>query len=84
VVSGFDETRKQILIYSLVLAPVGMLPVWFGYAGYVYGVIALLCGAGMVALSWRVFQRVVRGEQRASEARGLAAAPLRVLRALGT
>jgi geranylgeranyl reductase family protein len=35
-------------------------------------------------LSWRVFQRVVRGEQRASEARGLAAAPLRVLRALGT
>ena len=34
-------------------------------------------------LSWRVFQRVVRGEQTASQARGLAATPLRVLRALG-
>jgi geranylgeranyl reductase family protein len=34
-------------------------------------------------LSWRVFQRVVRGEQTASDARGLAAAPLRLLDALG-
>jgi geranylgeranyl reductase family protein len=34
-------------------------------------------------LSWRVFQRVVRGEQRASEARGLAAAPFKLLGALG-
>jgi flavin-dependent dehydrogenase len=34
-------------------------------------------------LSWRVFQRVVRGEQTASDARGLSAAPFRLLRALG-
>ena len=34
-------------------------------------------------LSWRLFQAVVRGEQSASNARGLKGAPLRVLQALG-
>jgi len=34
-------------------------------------------------LSWRLFQAVVRGDQTASEARGLRGAPLRVLQALG-
>ena len=33
VVAGPDETRRQILIYSLVLAPVGASPWLFGYAG---------------------------------------------------
>jgi geranylgeranyl reductase family protein len=35
------------------------------------------------SLSWRVFQDVVRGEQTASEAHGLGAAPFRLLQALG-
>ena len=35
-------------------------------------------------LSWRLFQTVVRGDQTASEAHGLSAAPLRMLKALGT
>jgi geranylgeranyl reductase family protein len=39
-----------------------------------------LAGTG---LAWGVFQRVVRGEQRASETRGLRGAPLRLLKALG-
>jgi len=34
-------------------------------------------------ISWRLFQAVVRGDQTASEARGLRGAPLRVLQALG-
>jgi geranylgeranyl reductase family protein len=34
-------------------------------------------------LSWRVFQQVVRGDRTASEAHGLAAAPLKLLSALG-
>ena len=33
VVAGETETRRQILIYSAVLAPVGALPWLFGYAG---------------------------------------------------
>jgi geranylgeranyl reductase family protein len=34
-------------------------------------------------LSWRLFQAIVRGDQSASDARGLRGAPLRVLQALG-
>ena len=33
VVAGLDETRKQILIYTLILAPVGLAPSLFGFAG---------------------------------------------------
>ena len=35
------------------------------------------------SLSWRLFQAVVRGDQSASDTRGLRGAPLRVLQALG-
>jgi protoheme IX farnesyltransferase len=56
VVSGPDETRKQILIYSLVLAPVGLTPTLFGFFGLVYGAVALVCGAIFVMLAWRVFR----------------------------
>jgi protoheme IX farnesyltransferase len=56
VVSGLDETRKQILIYSLVLAPIGVSPTLFGFAGLAYGAVALACGAVMIALAWRVYR----------------------------
>src|ERR1041384_5816616 len=35
VVAGPDETRRQILIYSLLLAPIGLAPSLLGFAGYV-------------------------------------------------
>jgi heme o synthase len=54
VVSGAAETRRQILIYTLVLAPLGVAPWIAGYAGALYGVTALLAGAGMIALALRV------------------------------
>jgi heme o synthase len=54
VVAGVEETRRQILIYSLVLAPVGAAPWLLGYAGTAYGVTAILAGACMIALAWRV------------------------------
>jgi protoheme IX farnesyltransferase len=56
VVAGFDETRKQILIYTLILAPFGLTPTLFGYAGLVYGAVAFVCGAVMLALAWRVWR----------------------------
>jgi protoheme IX farnesyltransferase len=56
VVAGPDETRKQILLYSLVLAPVGVTPTLFGFAGFAYGGVALICGAIMLALAWRVYR----------------------------
>src|SRR5436190_1716275 len=70
VVAGPDETRKQILIYSLVLAPVGLSPTLFGFAGLTYCAFALICGAAMVALAWRVY-RERTGPAAATAARRL-------------
>ncbi len=54
VVAGAAETRRQILFYSLVLAPVGAAPWLLGYAGPLYGVVAVAAGAAIVALALRV------------------------------
>jgi heme o synthase len=54
VVAGAAETRRQILYYTLILAPVGVAPWLFGYAGPVYGIAAVLAGGAMVALAIRV------------------------------
>jgi protoheme IX farnesyltransferase len=63
VVAGDRETRRQILLYSLLLAPLGIVPWLLGYAGLFYGVAALVLGAVLVALALRV-----RGEQRGNVA----------------
>ena len=70
VVAGPDETRRQILIYSLVLAPIGLSPALFGFAGLSYGAVALICGALMIALAWRVY-RERTGPAAASAAKRL-------------
>jgi protoheme IX farnesyltransferase len=54
VVAGAAETRRQILRYTLVLAPVGVAPWLLGSAGAVYGITAGLAGGAMVALAIRV------------------------------
>ena len=56
VVAGPDETRRQILLYTLVLAPVGLSPSLFGFAGLIYGTVAFICGAVMLMLAWRVYR----------------------------
>ena len=54
VVAGTRETRRQILIYALVLAPLGVAPWIAGYAGPLYGAVAAVAGAGIVALAVQV------------------------------
>jgi protoheme IX farnesyltransferase len=54
VVAGGTETRRQILLYSITLVPVGVAPWLFGYADAVYGITALVAGLFMVAFAWRV------------------------------
>lgn len=56
VVSGERETRRQILIYSIVLAPIGAAPWLLGYAGLLYGASSVLGGALMIALSVRLYR----------------------------
>jgi len=54
VVAGLEETRRQILLYSIGLVPIGAAPWLFGYAHTIYGMTALLAGALMVTFAWRV------------------------------
>jgi protoheme IX farnesyltransferase len=54
VVAGNAETRRQILLYSVVLAPVGASPWLLGYSGALYGVTAMVAGAAMIALPLQI------------------------------
>jgi len=56
VVAGPDETRRQILLYTIVLAPVGLSPSLFGFAGFIYGSVAFVCGVLMLMLAWQVYR----------------------------
>jgi protoheme IX farnesyltransferase len=47
-VAGQEATRRQILIYTTILAPIGVLPWLFGFTGPLYGVAAVLLGAEFV------------------------------------
>jgi protoheme IX farnesyltransferase len=65
VVSGDASTRRQIMVYTLILGPLGVAPWAFGYTGALYGVTAIVTGAIMVVLGWQVF-RESRPAERAS------------------
>jgi heme o synthase len=65
VVAGEAATRRQILIYTLILAPLGVLPWLLGYTGPVYGLAAVAVGAIMIALALRVYAE--RGGYAASK-----------------
>ena len=56
VVAGAEETRKQILIYSVILAPLGVAPAVFGFAGAVYGAAAALLGVALIAFAVDVYR----------------------------
>ena len=56
VAKGAASTRKQILIYSLLFAPICQIPAFTGLGGPVYLAVAALGGAVFVLLAWRVFR----------------------------
>ncbi|MBS7542106.1 heme o synthase [Ancylobacter oerskovii] len=56
VVSGPDETRRQILLYTLLLVPLAMSPWFLGMAGLAYGVVSGVTGAMMLALAVKVYR----------------------------
>ncbi|MGH1417844.1 MAG: heme o synthase [Hyphomicrobiaceae bacterium] len=45
VAAGEAETRRQIMLYSLALVPVGIAPALFGFGGLTYGVVSTVLGA---------------------------------------
>ncbi|MDP6516791.1 MAG: heme o synthase [Alphaproteobacteria bacterium] len=56
VVAGADRTRRQILIYSLVLAATALAPVAVGFGGAVYGTGAVVLGGLFVHRAFRLWR----------------------------
>ena len=56
VVAGPDETRKQILIYSVLLVPVGVAPALIGLGGLFYAATSVVLGAIFLALAVQVYR----------------------------
>ncbi len=63
VVRGEDETRRQIVLYTVLLVVLTLLPVVFGFFGAIYAVVAGALGAAFLVLAVRL-QRVA--ERRAA------------------
>ncbi|MBL4756183.1 MAG: protoheme IX farnesyltransferase [Rhizobiales bacterium] len=55
VVAGEKSTKKQMLIYAALLAPIGVLPWMMGFAGIIYGVLSGILGLVFLGFAWRVF-----------------------------
>jgi len=68
VVKGEDETRRQILIYSLILAPLGCVPALLGLGGGLYTVAAGFLGAFFVMFAYACYsERVGPDAERAAK-----------------
>jgi protoheme IX farnesyltransferase len=68
VVKGEDETRRQILIYSLILAPLGCVPALLGLGGGLYTVAAGFLGAFFVMFAYTCYsERVGPDAERAAK-----------------
>jgi len=54
-VKGADRTRRDILLYALLLAPLGLAPWLIGFASLSYGVFAGILGGLMLLFSARAY-----------------------------
>jgi protoheme IX farnesyltransferase len=64
VVAGEKTTRLRILAYSLVLAPIGLLPWIMGFAGPLYAVVAGVCGGIFLYRAARLYRTAVEVDAR--------------------
>ncbi|MDZ4790584.1 MAG: heme o synthase [Hyphomicrobiales bacterium] len=62
VTAGADETRRQILIYSILMAPIGVLPAFVGIGGWLYLAVSLVGGAAFLYGAIRAY--IDRGEDQ--------------------
>jgi protoheme IX farnesyltransferase len=56
VVAGAEETRKQIVIYSALLVPLGLWPAFMGLAGGLYTLVSIVLGAVFLAFALAVYR----------------------------
>ncbi|MDX1709552.1 MAG: heme o synthase [Rhodovibrionaceae bacterium] len=69
VVAGHAETKRQMLIYTLLLWPIGVAPAFLGVAGAVYGVAAAVLGGLFVLCAVNVLREREAERMRYAAAR---------------
>jgi protoheme IX farnesyltransferase len=57
VAAGPDETRRQILLYSVLTSAAALVPGFIGLGGIVYLVASVILNALFLALAWQVYRR---------------------------
>ena len=62
VIAGKAETQRRIQLYTLILVPISVLLWPLGFAGAIYGVVAIAAGVVMVSLAM-----LLQGEQTGAE-----------------
>jgi protoheme IX farnesyltransferase len=70
VVSGPEETRRQIWLYSIALVPLAVVPSLIGLGGIAYAVASVSLGAVFLYLAWRV-RKITQGREADTAARKL-------------
>ncbi|MEL7230555.1 MAG: heme o synthase [Pseudomonadota bacterium] len=55
-VAGETSTRRQMLVYSSILAPLSVTPTLMGFAGVLTGVLSAALGAAFLYFTFRVWQ----------------------------
>jgi protoheme IX farnesyltransferase len=55
-VAGHRSTRRQIFVYSVIVAFAGVLPTVIGHASMAYGAVAACLGVAFVWYAWRVLR----------------------------
>jgi protoheme IX farnesyltransferase len=63
VVAGEAATRRQILVYSVILLPLSMAPWWIGGTGAIYGIGAAVLSLVFLAFGVRVGLRHREGPE---------------------
>ncbi|MFY0612699.1 MAG: heme o synthase [Hyphomicrobiaceae bacterium] len=71
VVAGLEETRRQILIYSVLLVPIGIAPWFVGLGGLAYLVSSIVLGAYFLWLAFDVYRIRTEGVDADARAKRL-------------
>ena len=56
VVAGTGETKRQIVLYALLLVPVSLVPSFLGVTGIVYAAVAAAMSLAFLILAWRLWR----------------------------
>ncbi|MGB7432575.1 MAG: heme o synthase [Ahrensia sp.] len=64
---GEASTRNQMLLYAVLLAPIGVLPTFMGFAGITYGIVSAVLGVMFAWLTYKVWKIAGADEKLVAE-----------------